>query len=159
MNDTAKFHDGREKAGAYIAVLLLLASLILSAAVSQTSSAQESFDHFSTGFDLDGAHANVACDRCHAGASFEGTNPTCVGCHSQIGSVLASMKPPNHIASNEICADCHTTAAWSPVAFMDHAAVTGTCGDCHNGISATGKTPDHNGDLPGVHSKCMIFAH
>ncbi len=143
MNDSPGLHGARDKAGACKAALLLIVSLALAAAVSQRSSAQESFDHFSTGFELDGAHANVGCDRCHAGASFEGTNPICVSCHSQIGSVLASMKPANHIASNEICADCHTTAAWSPVAFMDHAAGTGTCGYCHNGFSATGKTPDH----------------
>ena len=52
--------------------------------------AQEPFDHFSTGFDLDGAHANVSCDGCHTGGAFEGTNSACVSCHSRVGLVRAS---------------------------------------------------------------------
>ena len=105
--------------------------------------AQQPFDHFSTGFELDGAHTNVTCERCHTGGKFEGTTPVCVSCHSSIGAVQATAKPPNHVASNEICSDCHTTAAWSPVAFMDHAAVTGSCSTCHNNVTATGKPPGH----------------
>ena len=34
------------------------------------------------------------------------------------------------------------TAAWTPARF-DHAGVTAACATCHNGIQATGKTPDH----------------
>ena len=55
-----------------------------------TSWAQNTFDHFSTGFELDGAHANVTCERCHAGGTFEGTPAACIGCHSQFGAVRAS---------------------------------------------------------------------
>ena len=66
---------------------ILITVLLLSA----TAAAQQPFDHHSTGFDLDGAHQNVSCDRCHAGGIFEGTNPTCVSCHSQSGTVLSAM--------------------------------------------------------------------
>lgn len=104
---------------------------------------QERFDHFSTGFDLDGAHVSVPCERCHTGGTFEGTTPTCVGCHSQFGTVRASARPLGHPATSEVCSDCHTTAAWTPVAFMDHADVRGSCGSCHNGTDATGKHPTH----------------
>ena len=45
--------------------LLICTFLLLSA--YNSASAQEPYDHFSTGFQLDGAHANVACDRCHVG--------------------------------------------------------------------------------------------
>jgi hypothetical protein len=105
--------------------------------------AQESFDHYSTGFELEGAHQNVSCDRCHSGGIFEGTNPNCVGCHSQIGTVLSSMKPAGHVTSAETCDSCHTTSAWSPIYYMDHMAVSGSCGTCHNGNTATGKPPGH----------------
>ena len=105
--------------------------------------AQESFDHYSTGFELEGAHQNVSCDRCHSGGIFEGTNPNCVGCHSQIGTVLSSMKPAGHVTSAETCDSCHTTSAWSPIYYMDHMAVSGSCGTCHNGNSAQGKPPGH----------------
>jgi hypothetical protein len=34
------------------------------------------------------------------------------------------------------------TTAWSNVR-VEHSAVTGTCASCHNGVTATGKTPSH----------------
>jgi len=37
---------------------------------------------------------------------------------------------------------CHSTTAWIPSTF-DHTAVTGSCSSCHNGTTATGKTPTH----------------
>ena len=123
--------------------LVMSAAWILLTVLASTASAQEPFDHFSTGFQLDGAHAIVTCDRCHTGGTFLGTSRTCISCHSTIGAVQATIRPVNHISSSEICGDCHTTAAWSPVAYMDHSAVTGSCGTCHNSFVATGKNPTH----------------
>ena len=137
MNRPARFQNSMRR------ILSLAACYLLLATAFSTASAQAPFDHFSTGFQLDGAHANVGCDRCHTGGTFQGTNPACISCHSAIGAVQATVRPVNHISSSEICADCHTTSAWSPVAFMDHAAVTGSCVSCHNGVIATGKTPGH----------------
>ena len=122
---------------------VLSTAVTMLTALTFTAGAQEPFDHFSTGFQLDGAHSIVTCDRCHTGGTFQGANPTCISCHSTIGAVRATVRPMNHIRSSEICSDCHTTAAWSPVAYMDHAAVSGSCGTCHNGFIATGKTPTH----------------
>ena len=48
---------------------ILLGAFAALAAMSSKSHAQEPFDHFSTGFPLDGAHANVSCERCHTGAT------------------------------------------------------------------------------------------
>ena len=123
----------------------LISVLVAIVALSATpvSHAQNTFDHYTTGFVLDGAHANVTCERCHTGGTFQGTNPTCVSCHSSIGAIQASSKPVDHIATTDLCADCHTTAAWSPIAYMDHSSAQGSCGNCHDGIIATGKTPDH----------------
>ena len=105
--------------------------------------ADEDFDHFSTGFVLDGGHLNVSCEGCHAGATFGSTQPICATCHSPGGIVRASIKPPDHILSSGQCADCHITSAWNAVAFVDHTAVTGSCNSCHNGVQATGKSPTH----------------
>ena len=55
----------------------LVAVLVL--AIAPLASAQQSFDHFSTGFELEGAHLNVSCDRCHTGGIFEGTTRSCAG--------------------------------------------------------------------------------
>ncbi len=123
----------------------LIAAIVagLWALVAAIALAQDEFDHFSTGFELTGAHANVECSRCHVGGDFQVSDSRCVSCHSSFGTVQASARPFDHVASSEICTDCHTTSAWSPVAFMDHMSVTGSCGSCHNGFAATGKPPDH----------------
>ena len=54
----------------------------------------------------------------------------------------ATGKPVNHIATNNICEDCHVTANWTTIHF-DHSAVSGTCASCHNGTTATGKPVNH----------------
>ena len=46
-------------------VSALFAAITLLASVEAT--AQTTFDHFSTGFELDGAHINVTCESCHVG--------------------------------------------------------------------------------------------
>jgi predicted CXXCH cytochrome family protein len=122
-------------------ILVMLVAVALFAAGDAWS--QETFDHFSTGFQLDGAHANVTCEACHTGGSFTNTSPACVSCHSIGGLTHASAKPVDHVLSNDFCADCHTTAAWVPAGFMEHASVTGSCASCHNGTTATGKIPAH----------------
>ena len=105
--------------------------------------AQDVFDHFSTGFPLDGAHVNVTCEACHVSATFGTTESSCTSCHSQGGLVRSSSKPANHIPTTGECTDCHVTASWSAVTFVDHASLVGGCVTCHDGIQAPGKTPSH----------------
>ena len=45
--------------------------------------------------------------------------------------------------TTNVCEDCHSTQAWSPVTAVDHTQVVGTCQSCHNGVIAEGKPPDH----------------
>jgi len=130
-------------AGAIKFRLFLVAILLLGTMVSFVATAQEPFDHFSTGFVLDGAHTNVTCEGCHVSATFGATQPVCVSCHSPGGIVRASSKPADHVATTGGCADCHNTSSWNAGIFMDHSSITGSCITCHNGIQATGKTPDH----------------
>jgi hypothetical protein len=46
------------------------------------------------------------------------------------------------MATSNTCDDCHVTTSWTNVRF-DHNGVTGSCASCHNGTTATGKTPTH----------------
>jgi hypothetical protein len=63
-------------------------------------------DHDATAFQLDGQHKGVTCAGCHAGGRFEGTPVACAGCHAE---------PALHQGALGIaCADCHTSAGWSP---------------------------------------------
>jgi len=124
--------------------LLVLAVLLLSPALGSTQPREgSSFDHFTTGFDLDGAHRIVDCESCHVAGVFQGTPFQCGACHVAGGRIRASFKPAKHPLSTEDCADCHRTAAWVPLARMNHDAVFGTCASCHNNVFSVGKPPRH----------------
>jgi hypothetical protein len=64
---------------------------------------------------------------------------TCVSCHN---GTTATGKPANHITTDNVCENCHTTTNWTS-AVVDHADVSGTCSSCHNGTTATGKPANH----------------
>jgi hypothetical protein len=117
--------------------LLLLAS-------SQSFAIQRTgFDHLTTGFELQGAHRDLACEYCHVNGVFKGTPRTCEGCHTTGGRISATPKPPNHIASQDSCALCHSRYNFAPIFRIDHTATKGSCFSCHNNVTAKGKNPGH----------------
>jgi len=120
----------------------LLAMLLPPAATAQSSIASN-FDHYTTGFRLDGEHQFASCESCHADGMFVGTPITCVGCHTESSRVRASNKPPTHVLTSEICATCHRTSGWVPIMRMDHLEAFGSCVSCHDGRRARGKPPNH----------------
>jgi hypothetical protein len=102
--------------------------------------------HNRTRFPLVGAHAGVACFRCHAGAqvgNFSGASPVCEHCH---GADLARATNPDHAAQGWTtdCQHCHVPLSWQPARFAHplgfpltngHAGIT--CSNCHqNGTFA-----------------------
>ena len=105
------------------------------------------FNHSTTGFTLDGAHASLQCSACHLGV-ITGLNPNCVSCHQNDYNTAAN---PNHVAAGipTTCQDCHTTTAWIPSTFNHsttgfpllgvHAQIQ--CSACHQGV-ITGLSPD-----------------
>ncbi|HEX6802541.1 MAG TPA: hypothetical protein VF133_02595 [Terriglobales bacterium] len=72
------------------------------------------FDHSKTRYPLTGAHAQVACQRCHtpgadnqpryAGIAFE----KCSDCHSD----------PHHGSFSQTCQACHNTSGWKKVSIQ-----------------------------------------
>jgi hypothetical protein len=99
---------------------------------------QPKFSHDATRFPLDGQHAQVRCETCHAkfakGSFTPGPN-ACITCHAdphkgQFGEPQHAQSPPksswliaqtgNSIAAPHTfsprfgCVDCHTTNAWTP---------------------------------------------
>jgi len=101
------------------------------------------FDHLETGFPLEGEHANLACERCHLGGTFETLPVQCNRCHD---GVFAPGKKPTHIPTNAPCGVCHTPNGFSFAAqtSFDHSSVTAqTCVNCHNGSLARSKSPNH----------------
>ena len=49
----------------------------------------------------------------------------------------------DHIKTMPICEECHSTMQWAPLTRMNHDVVTGSCINCHDGSTATGKSPTH----------------
>jgi hypothetical protein len=99
------------------------------------------FDHNTSAFPLTGAHAAVACTRCHT-SGYKGTPVQCYSCHQQ--DYTASVNPPH--ASQGFptdCQPCHSTSVWRPSTFQHdgyfpisagskHAPGRWTsCTDCH----------------------------
>ncbi len=93
------------------------------------------FDHNRSIFKLNGAHVQVACEKCHMNAMFKGTPLDCFSCHQQNDAHMGQL--------GRTCEKCHATAAWLPAQF-DHNTtgfvLTGShvnvaCKSCHiNGI-------------------------
>jgi hypothetical protein len=122
------------------------------------------FDHSTTTFALQGAHAGPTCAACHANGRYVGTPTACAACHT---------KPSSHgSALSGTCSSCHTTTAWKPATFNhDKAAfkLTGahqsvTCQKCHAGGGFSGaptacvachtKPASHGSALSGTCSSC-----
>ena len=111
-------------------------AMLLLPAVPDQSAAQSNFDHFTTGFRLEGAHRFAECEACHTDGMFEGTPTRCGDCHTQASRMRVAWKPPTHITASDRCDSCHRPNAWVAVARVDHLEVIGTCMSCHNGQSA-----------------------
>ncbi len=133
--------------------LLLLACLWASQTLAQNANSTFRFDHFQTGFALEGVHKTLDCESCHTRGVFKGTPTQCVNCHMDGGAVKASAKHTNHLQTVDTCEDCHTPQEWTFVARVDHLSVLGTCGSCHNesGIYASGLSPNH---IPLTDNNC-----
>jgi hypothetical protein len=104
--------------------------------IAPTSTA---FDHGKTKYPLLGAHAKVACEKCHGGTAQKLTTlhpefATCQSCH----------KDPHSAAMGDAksCATCHRESAWKDLRYdrKTHAPrtlplvaghATPTCADCH----------------------------
>lgn len=119
-----------------IATILLLHASTLYAARSE-------FDHFTTGFRLEGAHRVAECESCHTEGIFSGTPTECAGCHSQANLVRATSQPPTHVPTTDRCNACHRPFSWVPVARFDHLEAMGSCSSCHNNRVVAGQPPMH----------------
>lgn len=61
-----------------------------------------SFNHDTTGFVLDGQHAQIDCKSCHTTLVFNNTTSECITCHADV----------HNMSVGNDCARCHTTSNW-----------------------------------------------
>jgi len=124
-------------------VLQLVCILLACLATDVAAQPDAGFDHFQTGFPLEGAHSTARCTSCHLQGIFEGTPVACAACHGQTSRMGGDKFPAGHVKVLPLCEECHTNQFWKPLARMNHDAVIGSCSSCHNGTTATGKAPNH----------------
>jgi len=90
-------------------------------------------------FPLNGGHAFLECEDCHANGVYENTSTVCSTCH-ELEKEYANLDPkpyptyplaqsayPLHFAGE--CEDCHGISSWTPTQF-DHEGIT-ECISCH----------------------------
>ena len=111
---------------------------------------EEIVRHEQTRFPLVGAHAAVACRRCHPGGEVGAFTPVeaeCIGCHL---ADLARAVSPDHAAMgfSSSCDECHIPTTWGGAGFIHSWPLTGAhrtlvCDACHT-----------DGGYGGVSSDC-----
>ena len=107
-----------------------------------TGSKEGTFNHSTSAFPLNGAHATTDCQKCHING-YIGTPSACFSCHAPDYNKSVN---PNHAAINipTDCGTCHTTNPnWSPATFPihnnyyvlagAHIVISNDCNSCHNG--------------------------
>ena len=69
-------------------------------------------------FLLEGAHRNLACEKCHINDRYAGTPKDCYSCHQKN---YEGVKNPDHVLRKypKQCQSCHTQIKWKPAIF-DH---------------------------------------
>ncbi len=123
-------------------LILLILGLGVTIATAQNKDEKrviDRFDHFETGFPLEGAHEAVNCQQCHRAGVFRGTSRRCENCHNNF---VAEGKGQLHIPTSLDCATCHTVQDWRLSRF-DHTGFDSGCQRCHNNLTAPGKTLGH----------------
>jgi hypothetical protein len=111
------------------------------------------FDHSVTGFALTGAHAPLACERCHVGGVFTGLSPACASCHQ--GDYDGTNDPAHAAAGfSTDCTQCHNTSRWTD-AFFNHNGTAFPLTGAHRGVgcNACHAGGVYNG-LPGECISC-----
>ena len=72
----------------------------------------------------------------------QGLSSDCVNCHNDDFITIPS-KGPVHIATSNVCQTCHTPQGFNIIPFADHQEVFGNCSQCHDGVTAVGKSIFH----------------
>ncbi len=74
------------------------------------------FDHATTGFALDGAHARVACGACHGPKLDQAAKKTCGACHEDVHRGAFDREL---LLARASCERCHGTTAWKPDTYAE----------------------------------------
>ena len=136
-----------------------LVALLLLPVAPDRSVAQSTFDHFTTGYRLEGAHPLCRMRLMSYRRHVYRHRPSCSGCHSQASRSNATSQPQTHMTTTDRCEGCHRPNAGSalpgvtiskqkvpaavattgarPTASQSHTSPAGNnCDDCtHRGVA------------------------
>jgi len=90
--------------------------------------------------------ATIAPERLTGPFNHHGLSSDCVQCHNltlPVGARVSPPKSPDHLATSNLCQACHTPQGAAIIPFTDHLEVFGNCSDCHDGVTAVGKSEFH----------------
>ena len=92
--------------------------------------------------------ATVDPERLTGAANHAGLQSNCVACHdgtqiSLITGLPIPGKSGDHIGTGNLCQACHSTFGFATVPFVDHVDIFGNCSECHDNITAIGKSSFH----------------
>ena len=99
--DNKKINSKRNSLPGLMVMVFMLVFLQSNQVIAANDS--QTFNHFSTGFPLEGVHRNVECSSCHLYGIFSGISSSCTSCHSKSSRISATFKPPSHIETTEAC--------------------------------------------------------
>jgi hypothetical protein len=119
--------------------LVCVFGLIVGARSEAQQGIVDAFDHYRSGFPLEGRHALLECAACHRNAVFKGTPRQCAQCHDNIRAEGRNFR---HIPTSSTCELCHTSLDWRTSRF-DHTEVFAGCVRCHDNFLAPGKNAAH----------------
>jgi hypothetical protein len=100
-----------------------------------------SFDHNQTALPLTGAHAGVACTRCHTGTGFAVAGTSCRACHA--------ADDAHNGAFGTDCGACHKPTTWTDVTF-DHNTTAFPLRGAHAGVACAGCHSRPGFGVPGT---------
>ena len=79
--------------------LWIISVIILFSSQQSVFAQSPDYDHFLTGFPLDGLHRQVDCQSCHINGQFKGTPKRCESCHADQVKYAMTKKKRNKCIS------------------------------------------------------------
>jgi hypothetical protein len=127
--------------------------------VTDWKAASTGFDHSKTRYPLTGAHAQVACQKCHTPETSDPKSIRFVGL--AFGKCADCHSDPHHGEFKASCESCHTTAGWKQLsetragANFDHSTTKFPLLGKHAGVRCVDCHISGAFDRPLPHARCL----
>lgn len=127
--------------------------------VTDWKAASTGFDHSKTRYPLTGAHAQVACQKCHKAETSDPKSIKFVGL--AFGKCSDCHGDPHHGAFRASCETCHTTAGWKQASEskassnFDHSTTRFPLLGKHAGVRCVDCHTSGAFDKPVPHARCI----